>query len=623
MSRKRGQPTGGGAADPARENFEAGCHIIRQHPLFGRLWQYCYVVHDADGIPKVSNRCPADGWAIVASDGYIYTHPTRRGEPTEWAYVLAHCLLHLGFEHLRPMANPQAWNEACCWFLSGFQRELKIGRPPQEMRVPNPPAATEERIYSDLCARQPDADWRGYGAGGANGRDMIILPPVVSTLQPGQVGYHTPTDWGAIFAKGLTDAVTRAVAVAAGELASMNSPVRSRTPGQRAREWFINSYPLLGALASAFTVVEDGLVCQRMDISVAAVDVESREIFINPASGLTHPDQAEQLRFVMAHELLHVGLRHDARQQGRDPYLWNVACDFIINAWLVEMGVGVMPEVGALYDPMLKSDSAESVYDRIISDLRRYRKLRTMRGYGVSDILRRGESEWGPRGVTDLDAFYRNALSQGLSYHQAGERGLLPAGLIEEIRALSQPPIPWDVELARWLDNFFQPVEFVRSYARASRRQSSTPDIPRPRWVPPPDWENGRTFGVVLDTSGSMDRRLLAKALGAIASYSLSRDVPAVRVIFCDAATYDQGYMRAEDIASTVRVRGRGGTILQPALDLLGAAKDFPPDGPVLIITDGLCDKLSVPRGREHAFLLPQGRSLPFPPHGPVFRLRL
>jgi hypothetical protein len=38
---------------------------------------------------------------------------------------------------------------------------------------------------------------------------------------------------------------------------------------------------------------------------------------------------------------------------------------------------------------------------------------------------------------------------------------------------------------------------------------------------------------VVLDTSGSIDRMLLAKALGAIASYSLSRDVWAVRVVFC------------------------------------------------------------------------------------------
>jgi predicted DNA-binding transcriptional regulator YafY len=52
------------------------------------------------------------------------------------------------------------------------------------------------------------------------------------------------------------------------------------------------------------------------------------------------------------------------------------------------------------------------------------------------------------------------------------------------------------------------------------------------------------TFGVVLDTSGSMERTVLARALGTIASYATSRDVPAVRVVFCDAAPYDEGYLR-------------------------------------------------------------------------------
>jgi predicted metal-dependent peptidase len=206
-----------------------------------------------------------------------------------------------------------------------------------------------------------------------------------------------------------------------------------------------------------------------------------------------------------------------------------------------------------------------------------------------------------------------------LEYHQSDGRGYLPAGLIEEIRALSQPPIPWDVQLAQWFDDYFEPLEKFRSYARPSRRQSSTLDIPRPRYLVKEGAADDRTFGVILDTSGSMDRVLLAKALGAVASYSMARDVPAVRVVFCDAATYDQGYMPPEAIASRVQVRGRGGTILQPAIDFLQEASDFPREGPLLIITDGLCDRLQV--RRNHAFLIPRGRQLPFVPKGPVFRI--
>lgn len=226
---------------------------------------------------------------------------------------------------------------------------------------------------------------------------------------------------------------------------------------------------------------------------------------------------------------------------------------------------------------------------------------------------------WATADGVDLDEFYRRCLANGLVYHEHGGRGLLPAGLIEEIRALMQPPIPWDVELARWFEEYFPPLEVHRSYARISRRQSATPDIPRPSWVPASDAEDGRTFGVILDTSGSMHRALLAKALGAIAGYSIAREVPAVRVVFCDAATYDQGYMPPDAIADRVQVRGRGGPVLQPAIDLLEHAEDFPKSGPLLIITDGYCDRLAIKR--DHAFILPDGRSLPFVATGKVFRI--
>jgi predicted metal-dependent peptidase len=326
------------------------------------------------------------------------------------------------------------------------------------------------------------------------------------------------------------------------------------------------------------------------------------------------------MRFVMAHELLHVGLRHGARRQGRDPYFWNVACDYVINGWLIEMGVGMQPKFGALYDVELKGLSAEAVYDRVVTDLRRYRKLATMRGVGASDLLDDGRPAWWESAAgMDLDAFYRSCMSRGLAYHQEGGRGFLPAGLEQEILALSQRPMSWDVELARWFDGHFSPVERRRTYARASRRQSSTPDIPRPRWVNALGAEDGRTFGVVLDTSGSMSREVLGKALGAIASYAMSRDVPSVRVIHCDAAAYDAGYVGPEAIGHGMRVKGRGGTVLQPGIDLLESADDFPDDGPILVITDGRCDKLRIQR--EHAFLLPHGCHLPFVPVGEVFRI--
>ena len=68
-----------------------------------------------------------------------------------------------------------------------------------------------------------------------------------------------------------------------------------------------------------------------------------------------------------------------------------------------------------------------------------------------------------------------------------------------------------------------------------------------------------------------------------------------------------------------VKVRGRGGTILQPGIHLLEHANDFPVNGALLIITDTYCDRLTV--RRDHAYLMPDGKRLPFVPKGPVFKL--
>ncbi|MFI1151740.1 AAA family ATPase [Streptomyces sp. NPDC020817] len=385
-------------------------------------------------------------------------------------------------------------------------------------------------------------------------------------------------------------------------------------PWDRALNWFVSSYPLLGGLASGLKIVADAELARAQGIYIAAVSATAGEIYVNPLRSF----EDEEWRFILAHEMLHAALRHGERRGARGPYLHNVAADYVVNGWLVEMGVGEMP-AGLLYDPELRDLSVEEVYDRITADLRRTRRLATLRGKGRGDILGEPLPHPGSAPYTDLDEFYRRGLVQGFDLHTYGERGLLPAGLIQEIRALAHPPVPWDARLARWFDEYVPRPEPVRSFARPARRQASTPDIPRAGRYFPPEEIARCTFGVVLDTSGSMNAALLGKALGAIASYAQARDVPAARVVFCDAAPYDAGYLPPTEIAGRVRVRGRGGTELQPGIDLLQRAEDFPPGAPVLVITDGWCDILRI--RREHAYLIPQGASLPFTPKGPVFRL--
>jgi len=609
MARRRG----GAQPDPATLAFQEGMRSVHAHPLFSPLARRASLVRWESGV------CPPDGWAVVHEGGRIVFHPTRRGEPEEWAYVAAHALLHLGFEHFRPerLRHWREWTAACDCVVARFLADLKFGRPPPEQPEARAviPARTEAELFAAFVERGIPPELSCFGmAGGAS--DMVL--PRVAARQESRWGWAGGQEsWRQLLDRGLAEAVRSAVRVAAGRERALGSGAGGRlSAAQAAREWFIHSYPLLGAVAASFEVIEDADLCRRLDISVAAVDDSAQEILVNPLAGLGE----EECRFVMAHELLHAGLRHQARREGRDPWLWNVACDYVVNQWLVEMGIGELPSLGVLLDPELKGMSAEAVYDRIVTDLRRYRKLATLRGVGLGDMLEGRPGAWDRSEGVTLDELYRNALSQGLHAHAESGRGLLPAGLVEEIRALHMPPIPWEVELARWFDERFAPLERYRTFSRPSRRQASTPRIPRPRWALRPDSMADRTFGVVMDTSGSMGPELLAKALGTIASYAIARDVPAVRVVFCDAAAYDAGYMAPEEIAGRVRVRGRGGTVLQPGVDLLEAVEDFPPDGPILLITDAECDRVRI--RRDHGLLIPAGARLPFVPRGPVFRIR-
>ena len=587
----------------ALQKFNAGYELVKNPPTFCILLRHAWVIRS-----EMGGEYPEHGLAFVESAGKIICNPKRRAEPEQWARVIAHCLLHFGMEHFKQKERPAEWNIACDCVAEKFLSDLRFGVPIYEAALPDG-INGEERLYKRLCEPSDKSEYLGFGTAGSNVPDMII------STEKSRYYYRTPpAKWDKIFAAGLTAALQSAVSVAAGYTDTLTENAKEiETAAYAAKQWFISGYPLLGAIAASFKLIEDPLVCQRMEITVAAISPSLSEIYINPAFYLS----PNELRFIMAHEFLHAALRHDARQAWRDSYLWNVACDYVINQWLTEMGVGERPD-GLLYDEQFKNMSAEAIYDRIVTDMRAYRKLATLRGVGLGDILPGARSHTSD---VDLDAFYRRALAQGLSYHQEQQRGYIPAGLVEEIRALSYPPIPWDVELARWFDDQFTPIEKTRSYVRPSRRQSATPNIPRPNRILSKATLAGRTFGVILDTSGSMARGLLASALGAVASYGAARDVPAARIIFCDAEAYDAGYMKPEDIAGTVKIKGRGGTVLQAGVDLLEKAEDFPKEAPLLIITDGYCDKVLL-YGREHAFLIPYGAQLPFVPKGKVFRMR-
>ncbi|TCW49549.1 putative metallopeptidase-like protein [Phytobacter diazotrophicus] len=412
--------------NPALDACQAGLQIIAWHPLFSPIFAHIYVRFD-----HTHAQVSAKNWLAISNDGYLWLNAKRHARPEQWARMVAQALAALGFGYITPRTPAVTWELAVLISTMHFCEGLKIGPLPEELQsylFPQDIHSDAELLFRQLQEEgisESLARWQAIYCG--EQRHFVHVEK--------SSRYHS-VNWQELLADGLSNSVSQALEQVGGYQPQQGQKYKL-TLAQKARQQIMTLYPLLGALAAGFDIEEDAKLCSQYDIAVAAIDVGIGKIWINPTARL---NQAEML-FVFAHELLHAGLNHASRRRGRDAELWNVACDFIINDWLIEMQVGAPPELGLLYDAQFKGMSAEEIYDSLAMDMRRSRKLITLRGRAGGDIL----GEDGDPRFMNAEAYCRRALYQGMERCLYGQsRGALPAGLIEAWRNRLSPGMsPW------------------------------------------------------------------------------------------------------------------------------------------------------------------------------------
>ena len=387
--------------------IQAGLAILHTHPIFAFIGSFASTTtgqnFDRDGLARIVVKHVRDREPTIS----IELNAWQRASAGEWAYAIAQCQLHIALNHIDPVRSDPPWRLACELMAVDWLKQIAIGQSIHPVDVALPAQTVAE--IAEIFAADLGAARLKYGQPGtAGGEPSWTLHPDVRPFSAALRQKHHDA-----FANGIRNAVIQAVE-AAGDR-SRSSTRNANSLAERARRWFVANYPLLASLAATFEIVEDGDLCQQMDISLAAVNTEIQRIYINPKFPWTYP----QLQFAIAHELLHVGLRHEERQQGRDRFLWNIACDYVINAWLVAMGIGEIPTPSLMLDLGLgfEHESAEALYDRIVKDLRLMRRLkkeRTLRGIGKSDLLSERPPSWWTGMGCDLDTFYRRASGRGV-----------------------------------------------------------------------------------------------------------------------------------------------------------------------------------------------------------------
>ena len=98
-------------------------------------------------------------------------------------------------------------------------------------------------------------------------------------------------------------------------------------------------------------------------LDTAATD--GRDIFFNKKflESLTSSEQ----NALMLHEVLHMALLHVQRRQSRDPYIWNIAADIVVND-LIQRNTSFKLPKGAVIDHAYRDKSVEYIYEALLKD---------------------------------------------------------------------------------------------------------------------------------------------------------------------------------------------------------------------------------------------------------------
>lgn len=124
-----------------------------------------------------------------------------------------------------------------------------------------------------------------------------------------------------------------------------------------ARVGLLLRHPFFGNMATRLRILSADDWCPT-----AAVD--GRNLYFN--TQFFNAMSNKEIEFVIAHEILHCVFDHLGRREDRDPVLYNIAADYIVNNLLVRDRIGEKPKLVDCYqDFKYEGWQSEAVYDEL------------------------------------------------------------------------------------------------------------------------------------------------------------------------------------------------------------------------------------------------------------------
>ena len=285
----------------------------------------------------------------------------------------------------------------------------------------------------------------------------------------------------------------------------------------------------------------------------------------------------EQLFGLVLHESCHVVLMHMWRREGRDPSLWNLANDAIINAYIKARGYQ-LPDGGVHIGWVQETHSSEQVYEKLKQqqekDKQKRQQSKQQGGKGQEDDDTDGQPQdaGGFDGTGDLEDAVDEATATDMEATIAAAAATArecgqSSSLIDRILSkLGQPKVRWQ--------------DVLRSLLTEASASDYTYQRPNRRFIGaglymPSLHAQDQMGGLVVgfDTSGSITQKDADRIATELRAIVEDLQPEFVEVVYCtDRVTGTQRFERDDPVE--LKPKGTGGTRFKPVFDHVASMDD-------------------------------------------------
>ncbi len=328
-----------------------------------------------------------------------------------------------------------------------------------------------------------------------------------------------------------------------------------------------------------------------------------------------HPDflgklDNVQLKVCMAHEAWHIALDHIGRSAGKEPAVWNIAIDYIVNSIIEDDWRKVSDEQQSRHTPWGGILGNPMSLQQFLNFLQGGELLPTRQVIFADPLMLHKTPEWIYQQILELwhksprskqfGPDSKNSALDSLDTHIESDLG--KDDLDEELTNASKhaenlEPGSTPQFIEDYLKNLYSPsldlLDMVRSscfFKRNNDGMKNNWKRPRRRGLAlgqymPRRYTHDVKWLCLIDSSGSMTVEHISRGLSQLQSLG---DGSIGHVVCCDAKVHWKSLIEIDDISDLkdIKIVGRGGTTLDHFFKELPKKLGFEYDT-IIVITDG------------------------------------